>query len=650
MSSIAPSPDHDNDLLLFEPVKIHVCIDGVDQTVLESELVSDSPMTPLELQFYSESTVGFLNWEAAVDLGRSRQKQLFHLATYESPTYTFCVNGKSTDARDPFEASLALPVSPTDLKRAERLTDLATNAAGYLFPKSACEAAQRIKAWLERSRLHSEPVNMLTKRIRECADDASDYAHLSPQDGAAIVFRELQKARLDFGEVEVETPPLRVYQDQWYQWQGKYWKRIERMMNVITRLLQRHTKVDLSKSFLISVEANLKAMVAVDAVELQPPFYVDSESPLQATAREALVFANGVLEIGELQESGELPELERREPKLFATRMLSYDYDPDADCPLWRRSLDQWFPRQMLRDFRVALLQEAFGYTLLSKFDLEAFFVLEGAGANGKSTVLDILTAMLGPANVSFVPLESFGIDAHLYGMDGKMANIASEMHRLPHVGEATLKALVSREPRQVNRKFLSAITMYPTAKLFFATNNLPPISDSSEGTWRRMFVIPFREQFRPGSCDPDLTQRLLDELPGILNWALVGARQLLARRRFLQCDVCDQARENYRMDSNPFRQFLDECCELSSEHHVVCEDLYIAYDAFCARRGRGAKGAPEFGRMMAAQWTGVVRRRSGRRPRPWIYYGIRLLPTYPHLPHNFGVGGLRRPSFFEAN
>lgn len=123
---------------------------------------------------------------------------------------------------------------------------------------------------------------------------------------------------------------------------------------------------------------------------------------------------------------------------------------------------------------------------------------------------------------------------------------------------EGLLKQLVSGEPTQVNIKHQSPVTMYPSAKLVFSTNYLPPFTDTSDGIWRRMLVIPFHERFGEDRCDLHRTEHLCQELPGILNWALVGAQRLLQQGAFTRCAVCDQACCEHRHDSDPFRQFID--------------------------------------------------------------------------------------------
>lgn len=136
MSSIAPSLVRDNNSQLYEPVEVRLRIDGVNLSFLDSVLIRKVEVASLMERIDGSSTVEFLNWECT---GRclSQHEAYIQLATSESPAYSFVVNGKSTGVSDPFAATLAISLTPTDLKQPERLTELAIRAAASCFPKSA---------------------------------------------------------------------------------------------------------------------------------------------------------------------------------------------------------------------------------------------------------------------------------------------------------------------------------------------------------------------------------------------------------------------------------------------------------------------------------------------------------------------------------
>jgi len=316
------------------------------------------------------------------------------------------------------------------------------------------------------------------------------------------------------------------------------------------------------------------------------------------------------------------------DPRLFATMRISHDYYPNAACPLWIETLGEIFPRQSVDDHRIEVLQEYIGYTLMPwDHSQQKFMIMHGGGANGKSTILRVIRHLLGSENVSEIPLNAFGKEFYLGQMKGKYANIADDMPRMEKVHEGLLKQLVSGEPTLVNRKNKDMITMFPTAKLYFACNNLPPIADTSFGMWRRMIVLPFFESFSNRERrDPQRPERLKAEVCGIFNWALDGAIRLRGQGHFSDCAVCAQQEATYQVEANPFLQFLDECCVISAEASVVRQEFYEAYRQFCLEAGRHPKSRTAFNNQVD-DLPGVCRHRptTGRRCREWL--GISLAP-----------------------
>jgi putative DNA primase/helicase len=184
----------------------------------------------------------------------------------------------------------------------------------------------------------------------------------------------------------------------------------------------------------------------------------------------------------------------------------------------------------------------------------------------------------------------------------------------MERIQEGLLKQLVSGEPTQVNRKHKDPVTLYPTAKLYFGTNTLPPIADTSDGMWRRMITMPFLQRFDGESCDRQRAQRLQAEIPGILTWALLGG-------------VCEQHKATYRVESDPFLQFVDEWCVTGVDVRTEVDEIYAAYRQFCDESGRRPKGKSEFGKQALAVPSVCKVRGNIHGRRTWMYTGLALAP-----------------------
>ena len=223
--------------------------------------------------------------------------------------------------------------------------------------------------------------------------------------------------------------------------------------------------------------------------------------------------ANGLVDIDRLLDrTGDV--LQPHSPDWFSTVCLPYEYQPDADCPRFLA-----FVREILEDDeeRITLLRQWFGYLLAGDTSLQKFLILVGEGANGKTVIIVVLTALLGEANVSTVPLELFGERFQLTATLGKLANLVPEVGAIDRVAEGFLKAFVAGDRMYFDRKNLPGIDARPTARLMLATNTLPPFADRSGGVWRRLMILPFRVTIPPDRQDPHLATTLARRAAGHL-------------------------------------------------------------------------------------------------------------------------------------
>ena len=573
----------------------------------------------------------FRNWARAIALPEQQRRLLIQWATDESsPPWQFAIGGSPDTFDDPFTATLALSIDADDLRLIGQATSTAIMAASAVCPEAAPAAAGRIRDWLQANGIPSASVSVIAAQIRSNgAPSAASDGRVTPQDAARRVLARLQAQREEAGETEIETPPVRYYQGDYHRWDGRSWVADDAFEHLVVRILQEELdNKDLTSNFINSVCRNIQSLTLFRSPPMRLPLYVRGEDPSDVVECRALTCRNGLLDMTPALSEGRHPALGTHDPRVFGTSILPYDYDATVRCPLWLGTLGEIFPRYSDTDHRVSILQQYFGYCLLPwNHRFETFVILVGNGANGKSVALDVLRGVLGCQNVSDVPLDAFAAEFRLADMIGKLANIATDMQRMPKVQEGVLKQLVSGEAIQINRKYRQPVTMFPTAKLIFATNHLPPFADTSDGLWRRVIVIPFYEVFSPQRRDRHRAQRIIaDELPGVLNWAIEGAVQLLSQGDFTQCELCEQAKLGHRHDSDPFLQFLDECCEIRQDRDELVDDLYAAYRGFCEAAGKKPKAKSEFGKQMAN--IGINRERELRvSRRHYVYRGIGLLP-----------------------
>lgn len=258
-------------------------------------------------------------------------------------------------------------------------------------------------------------------------------------------------------------------------------------------------------------------------------------------------------------------------------------YDPDAECPRLRAFLKDSVDNDAAR----RTLQEYAGYTLMHwALPYHKALFLVGPTASGKSTFLDTIREMLGnDATASLTPQqmtsERFG-GAELYG---KLANIRNDIPASVIEDTGQFKEITAGDPIKAEEKFKDPFMFEPTAKHLFSANQLPDADTDDEAFFRRILLISFPTTVPRGERDPKLQEKLADELPGVLNWALDGLQRLMTQGRFTLDRSPGQTRDTWEKWGNSVDRFESVCLE-EGNGEIAKSEIYQAYVAFCEDEG----------------------------------------------------------------
>lgn len=320
-------------------------------------------------------------------------------------------------------------------------------------------------------------------------------------------------------------------------------------------------------------------------------------------------------------------------PEWFSTTSLPYAFDQAAKCPKWRNFLEWMFDGD---SERISLVQEWMGYCLTPGNSLQKFLVLTGSGANGKSVLLQVLISILGQDNVSAISPAAFRDKFGLIALIGKLANVCADVD-IDHIDEGRLKALVGGDLITADRKFRDAVEFKCSAKIIFATNNLPRFKDTTEGIWRRLCILPCLASIPASEQNFRLTDDLLEEAAGIFNFAVEGARRLHQINGFTSSTVSEAAKEALRQKGDPVRAFLRDRCVQEFGTSVTVDQLQAAASQWAADHSVSFTDEM-LGKGVKALW-GIERQKrlvTVDRDRPWEYRGIRLGTDWAFVPPDF--------------
>jgi len=166
-----------------------------------------------------------------------------------------------------------------------------------------------------------------------------------------------------------------------------------------------------------------------------------------------------------------------------------------------------------------------------------------------------------------------------------KLVNLGGEMDTSRQLASNTIKTLTGEDTIVADVKHREPITFQPSAKHIFCVNEMPRFKDRSFAMRRRVLIVPFAATFTGKHRDPDLRDKLMDELPGILKWAIDGLRELLDARRedkhvdIVRAESVIAMEDEFAKAQNPVLSFVADNCDLESEsHRTERKKLYAEY------------------------------------------------------------------------
>jgi putative DNA primase/helicase len=287
--------------------------------------------------------------------------------------------------------------------------------------------------------------------------------------------------------------------------------------------------------------------------------------------------------------------------------MTPITYDPTATAPRWQAFLEKIFndTRYSATDNAelITYIQRAVGYSLTGTTDSQCLFFLYGNGANGKSTFINVLENLLNGADHDRKPeyyktttIEAIltnnttqgGANPFLVDMVGMRLITANELPANRRLNEELTKQLTGSDTITTRQLYGEAFTFRPQFKLWISGNHKPRISGHDHGIWRRIRLIPFTYTFpepeRRGNTI--VMNEFIEELPGILNWAVRGAVEWYAlgdqRAAFTPPRIVLEAVGEYKNEEDLIHQFMTACCVVADNTTVNKTTLWQNFDMWC--------------------------------------------------------------------
>jgi putative DNA primase/helicase len=292
-------------------------------------------------------------------------------------------------------------------------------------------------------------------------------------------------------------------------------------------------------------------------------------------------------------------ELLEHRPDYYLTKIADCDYSPTAIHADWTAALNA-LPVDVQNWLQVRYGQGITGHTTPD----DKVIIQQGGGANGKSTVLAGVAAALGDyyflaSDKILMGSQSSAHTTDLADLRGRRFVSIEETPEAGRLDVVRLKKLAGTERITARKMHQDNVSFAASHTLFVNTNYPPVVSETDDGTWRRLLLVVFPYTFTRDPQgenerfgDPGLRERLRVGRDGqreaVLGWLVEGATRWYDARREYPAPP-----ESVVSSTAEWKDRTDHVAAFWADHldpnpgaYVWVEDLIQAFNTFMAGQG----------------------------------------------------------------
>lgn len=407
----------------------------------------------------------------------------------------------------------------------------------------------------------------------------------------------------------------------WYCWTGKRWQpgSVEIVLHTIRRVCRSlaksgHYLTESQRKDLCSSGnyAGVEKVLRADPV-LKADISMFDQWPMLLNTPDGIVD----LKTGKMLD---------HDPKYYLTRMTTVA--PKAiPTPNWDAFLARVQPVPEIR----AYLKRRSGYFLTASCKVQAFFLDQGKGRNGKgvyqnSTVL-IMGDYAGTADGDLITVSQNEKHpeeiARLYGL--RFLGV-SEPDDSKNWNTARLKKMAGQD--RMTGRFMgeNSFEFYPEFKLAILVNDLPSIKRVNDAIKRRFQITYWTVQIPENEVDDDLLDKLKPEFPGILQHWINGCLEWQKLKGLNQPDEVRKTTNAYFEDEDKLQRWIEECLQVGT--FCSNEDLYKSWCDWC--EGENERPGKKTAFTKDLENKGYTRKSTGTARG---FAGMELRPKTLHVP-----------------
>ena len=272
----------------------------------------------------------------------------------------------------------------------------------------------------------------------------------------------------------------------------------------------------------------------------------------------------------------------------------------------WKFLVSSFTVKGKLNEESLKTVLEIHARVFIKKPIDERSFMMFGDGENGKSVFLDYVSLILGKDNITNIPLQELTSDKFAAAnLDGKLANIFSDLEKNEFKHTSKFRALASGEPVYAQYKNQQGFDLHPFSSLIFSTNRFPKVyDDNKQAFFRRWIIVKWLRDFQN---DPERDSKLKEKMIAtksdrdiVFSNLIQISKRLYDSNKFTFSKNWKENQKTWNENADPVKNFIETYTMEVENHKESKRETHNFYKEKCDELGETALGMKQFALAMA--------------------------------------------------
>ncbi|OUZ18958.1 DNA primase family protein [Enterococcus cecorum] len=292
-------------------------------------------------------------------------------------------------------------------------------------------------------------------------------------------------------------------------------------------------------------------------------------------------------------------------------------YNPNIKEP----NINGWTPSQWLDDLACGneqiklLLLQVIADAVNGNYSRRKAILLYGNGSNGKGTFQALIENIVGLQNCANLKINQFGERFALSQLIGKTVVIGDDLGAGIYIDDSgAFNSVITNDAVLIEFKGQQMFSARLYCTVIQSTNEMPKMRNRSDGTYRRLIIVPFNAKFQGDGDNWKIKDEYINR-DDVKEWFLQEALKLKFDK-FIEPDISKDLLEQYKQENDPVADFkasvFDELVA-SGMRQFPSKQLYEAFCNFCTQNNYKKWTANKFNKqlheLIGDRWT----RKKGR-------------------------------------